>query len=91
MSFDPDTSQGNSGIQGHGEIVDGAYETLTGQGVNGGPMNVWIVGYDGVVPDGIDAAMQPHGNQVFSQQLSIDLPRANGTHDFQLVDESPQE
>lgn len=83
--FDPDESKGNHGVQGNGEIIDGKYETASGQGVVGGPMRVRIIGFDGIPPAGPEADMFPHGKELFSEQvISVDLPLGSGTHDFNL-------
>lgn len=83
--FDPDSTQGNSGVQGSGEIIDGVYQTSAAQGIQGGPTRVRIIGFDGKPPAGPEAAMFPHGMDLFPEKIvSIDLPAASGTQDFHL-------
>ena len=85
IHFDPDTSRGNDGPGGVADIRNGRYYTRSGFGVVGGPHVVRIMGFDGKVPAGPEAALSPLGKPLFPHyQTRQDLPRAGGTVNFAI-------
>lgn len=79
--FEPDSTKGNSGPQGFAEIHDGKYDTRKeGRGTIGGPHRVRINGYDGISQD----EMHPAKTLFPEYQTTVDLPKENGTHDFNV-------
>jgi len=80
--FEPDTTAGNSGPPAFAKIKDGRYDTsiLEGRGTVGGPHLVRILGLDGV-PRG----ELLNGSPLFPEySTSADLPKQDGTHDFEV-------
>lgn len=71
--FEPDTSRGNSGPQGHANIVNGQFDTKQSKkGALAGPLIVRITGGDGVNAE----AFTPFGNLLFEEYSThIDLKR----------------
>jgi len=80
VSFEPDTSQGNSGPGCNAPIEDGTYKSPPDRGVTGGPYNVTIYGTDGVSTEGA-----PMGTPIFEPyRTEVDLPEEDTTHDFEI-------
>jgi hypothetical protein len=80
--FEPDTAAGNNGPAGFAKIKDGRYDTriLEGRGVVGGPHLVTIMGQTGI-PSG----ELLNGKPIFPEYTTTaDLPKNNGTHDFEV-------
>lgn len=79
--FDADGRQGNSGASGYTDIRDGVYDTAkVGKGASGGPTTVRIQGFK---KEGADAS--GFGPPLFQEYTtSVDLPRGNSTHDFDV-------
>jgi hypothetical protein len=79
--FEPAEGDVTRDTMAHAEIRNGQYKTLPGMGVIGGPHVVYINGSDGVA--GEEA---PLGAPLFPETYStrIDLPKADGTHDFDI-------
>lgn len=73
-------SKGNDGPQGYAKIKDGKYDTRSGKGTTGGPMQVRIEGYDGQATD-----QKPLGKPVFTYDGKADLPKDEGKKDFNLT------
>jgi hypothetical protein len=71
--FDPDTSKGNSGLQGFANIQGGKFTTVKGQGVRGGAYSIRVLGYDG--KSGNDL---PMGHPLFNEyEVKKELPQAD--------------
>ena len=70
--FTPDPAKQNSGPQGIAPIRDGKYDTAAvgGKGIAGGPTIIRVNGMSG-----------PGGKTLCEYEMSVDLPRADGTHD----------
>lgn len=80
ITFEPDTTKGNSGPGTVGRIENGAYDLKGGMGVVGGPHIVRITGFDGV-PDGENS----DGKLLFqNHEIQIDLPKESGKQDFNI-------
>jgi len=77
ITFTP--AKGNEGPQGYAKITEGKYDTHSGKGTVGGPMAVHIDGFDGVASD-----KMPLGKQIFAYDTKADLPKADGTKDFDV-------
>jgi len=81
ISFEPDSSQGNSGPGTIVPIIDGRYNSSGTGGIIGGPMIARIVGYDGNAVEQSD-----FGVSLFSQiSVSVDLPQEDTSYDFELT------
>lgn len=80
ISFEPDSSAGNSGPGSIALIENGTYRTEPGKGVVGGAYRVFIVGFDGKSPDGLG-----DGNPLFSEiRLEQTFPHENAQVNFEL-------
>ncbi len=80
LTFAPDKANGNSGPGASANIEKGRYQTMPGQGPVCGPHVVTISGFDGV-PKG----MNMMGTRLFEQtRIDVDLPKQNGTLDFEV-------
>jgi hypothetical protein len=80
--FEPDTSRGNQGSAAFAQIIDGRYDTRSGEGKGtvGGPHLVRILGLDGI-PRG----ELVNGSPLFPEYTTTaDLPRADATLDFDV-------
>jgi hypothetical protein len=75
MVFTPDSAVKNSGPQGVAEIHDGRYDTALagGKGIAGGPTVIRVTGLSGA-----------GGKLLCDQEMTVDLPRADSTHDINL-------
>jgi hypothetical protein len=73
--FTPDATKKNSGPQGIAPIRDGKYDTAAadGMGLAGGPTIARVNGMTG-----------PGGKTLCEHEIPVDLPRADGTHDFEV-------
>ncbi|WP_145266672.1 hypothetical protein [Calycomorphotria hydatis] len=81
ISFEPDSSKGNSGPGTLVEIHDGKFDTGTRKGVIEGAMIARIIGYDGVKLPESDL-----GKTIFPQKsVSLELPAEDSTQDIELT------
>lgn len=84
ITFVPDGDKGNKGPGSGAPIVDGKFETPDAMGHIGGAHTVEIVGYDGV-PTTVEGESLPDGTPLFAKAfLSADLPKEDGTMDFEV-------
>lgn len=86
LLFAPDTEKGNSGPGSSASIIDGHYQTVSGQGTVGGPYVVTIAGTDGI-PIDLGEGIPPNlaGNPIFPKyETHVDLPKQTDTHDFDV-------
>jgi len=80
ISFEPDTTAGNAGPGGYGEIKAGRYTTYPDMGTVGGPHVVIITGFDGV-----PAGELVDGRPLFREyRTTADLPPGRTTVDFDV-------
>jgi hypothetical protein len=80
ISFEPDTTAGNAGPGGYGEIKAGRYTTYPDMGTVGGPHIVIITGFDGV-----PAGELVDGRPLFREyRTTADLPPGRTTVDFDV-------
>jgi hypothetical protein len=80
ITFEPDTSQGNSGPQGYAKIQDGKYDSdIGGIGPCPGPQTVIVEGY----PE-LGKEKPGQGRLVFNHRTSWDLPTTPATKDFDI-------
>lgn len=79
--FDPEETEGTTGLQGFASIKDGRFDTATeGRGVAGGKYTMRILGFDGKT--GNEA---PLGNALFREyQEKRDLPKADTELDLRV-------
>ncbi len=85
ITFDPDSSQGNSGPGSVVEIKDGRYSSEPDQGILGGAYVVVVNGYDGVSIESGEGGMQPMGQPMFPAfETRSDFPKSDSTHDFEV-------
>ncbi len=85
LVFAPDGEQGNQGPGAHADIVDGRYRTPSSEGTVGGPHVVTIAGFDGRPFEIGGGMMNPQGMPLFPEYRTlVDLPKAAGTHDFEI-------
>jgi hypothetical protein len=79
--FEPDTSQGGGGPQGVAPIRDGRFDTaVDGIGIRGGPYNIRVLGFDGVVAD-----EAPYGQSLFPEYHTKEtLPEEDSTLDIEV-------
>ena len=83
--FTPNSASGNPGPGTQAEIIDGRYKTGRGEGTIGGAHTASITGFDGQ-PYQDGPVTNPNGHLLFSdQQQTVDLPQADGQHDFSLT------
>lgn len=89
ISFAPDSAKGNSGRATVVEIKDGKYTTKGSYGIAGGAYVVEIWGYDGVPVESGEGGKIETGKALFPPYSeNVDLPAANGTHDFKVPPEA---
>ena len=85
ISLAPDGAHGNKGPGSLVLIKNGHYRTERGKGIVGGAYRVRIVGFDGV-----PVGESTEGTLLFPPyETTVDFPRQNGTHDFDLPAGSP--
>lgn len=78
--FEPDTSAGNKGPGGCGNIVNGRYSTYSRMGAVAGHQSVRISGFDG-----IPAGEFVEGKPLFSEYTTtVELPAKAMTNDFDV-------
>ncbi len=81
VHFTPDNAKSNAGPGSYATIRNGRYETLPGKGTVGGPHVLTVICFrdiPGEVPEDQLKELCP------PQELRIDLPTANSTHDLVL-------
>lgn len=82
ISFEPDSTAGNSGLGSMGQIKQGKYSLPKDQGVVGGKYIVTITPFDGVAfgesLQGMPLVKAPYVEMV-------ELPAKNGTQDFKVT------
>ena len=88
LIFEPDTTKGNSGGPGTCKIENGKYNTRNedGTGILGGPHVVRIRGFDAIATgkgSGSKEVAMP-GALFTEYTVSEDLPKKNGTKDFEV-------
>lgn len=82
ISFEPDSTAGNSGPGSMGRINQGKYSLPKDQGVVGGKYVVTITPFDGV-PFGESLQGKPLVKAPYVEK--VDLPTKNGTQDFKVT------
>lgn len=75
MVFTPDAAKDNSGPQGFAQIRDGKFDTKgpEGKGIGGGATIVRITGFTAA-----------GGKILCETEISVDLPKSDGTHKFDV-------
>jgi hypothetical protein len=80
ITFEPDTSKGNSGPQGYAKIQDGKYDSdVGGIGPCPGPQTVIVEGY----PE-LGREKPGQGRLVFNHRTTWDLPPTAAFKDFDI-------
>ena len=82
ISFEPDSTAGNSGPGSMGQIKKGKYSLPKDQGVVGGKYIVTITPFDGVA-FGESLQGKPLVKAPYVEK--VDLPTKNGTQDFKVT------
>ena len=84
VTFEPDTTKGNSGPGSGAAIENGRYDTGTENGPVAGPHTVRIVGYDGI-PASMEGETMPEGKPLFPPyESTLDVPKESSEKNFDI-------